>query len=73
VLRLWFIWYCLREDYLSCRCLEIITTFEISLGILAGPASMAVRVNRGDPVQLGSLKRSKGWAEAVLLLPCSSE
>jgi hypothetical protein len=62
-----------REGYLSCRCLEIITTLEISLGILAGPASMAVRVNRGDPDQPGSLKRSKGWTEAVLLSPCSGE
>ena len=60
------------KSYLSCLFLEIMTTLEISLGVLfAGPASIAVLVNLGEPVQPGRRKRSKGWAAAVLSPPCS--
>ena len=53
---------------------EIMTTLEISLGtLLAGPASIAVRVNLGEPVQPGSRNRSKGWAAADFSPPCSAE
>jgi hypothetical protein len=41
------------------------TTFEMSLGGLEGPARRTLRENFGDPVQLGKRKRSRGWAEGV--------
>jgi hypothetical protein len=64
-------------DPLSCHfdigCREIMTTLEMSLGGLEGPARSVFRANFGDPVQAGSRKRSKGCAEAVLSPPCSRE
>jgi hypothetical protein len=52
---------------------EIMTTLEMSLGVLEGPARSAFRENLGEPVQLGNRKRSNGWAVAVMFPPCSRE
>ena len=59
------------ECYFACR--DIMTTLEMWLGRLVGPASNAFRENLGDPVQPGSRKRSNGCAAAVLSPPCSRE
>lgn len=59
------------DCYLGCR--VIMTTFEMSLGGLEGPARSVFGANLGDPVPAGNRKRSKGCAEAVLSPPCSSE
>jgi hypothetical protein len=39
---------------------EIMTTLEMSLGGLDGPARRVFRANLGDPDQLGNRKRSCG-------------
>jgi hypothetical protein len=52
---------------------DIMTTLEMSLGGLEGPARSVFRENFGDPVQPGSRKRSNGCAELVLSPPCSRE
>src|SRR5439155_21964589 len=54
-------------------CREIMTTLEMSLGGLEGPARRVFRANFGDPVQLGSRTRSIGCAEEVWSPPCSRE
>src|SRR5882757_39005 len=59
------------NGYFSCR--DIMTTLEMSLGGLDGPARSVFRANFGDPVQPGSRKRSNGWAAEVLSPPCSRE
>src|SRR3981189_1739318 len=50
---------------------DIMTTLEMSLGGLDGPARRVFRANFGDPVQLGSRKRSIGWPEGVWSPPWS--
>jgi hypothetical protein len=52
---------------------EIMTTLEMSLGGLDGPARRVFRANFGDPVQLGNRKRSNGCEERVVSPPCSCE
>jgi hypothetical protein len=58
--------------YFGCR-EEIMTTLEMSLGVLEGPARRVFRENFGDPDQPGSRKRSNGCAEEVVSPPCSLE
>ena len=52
---------------------EIMTTLEMSLGGLDGPARRFLRANLGDPVQLGNRKRSNGCEEGVVSPPSSCE
>jgi hypothetical protein len=47
------------DCYFCCR-EEIMTTLEMSLGDLEGPARRVLRANFGDPDQAGSRKRSNG-------------
>src|SRR5260370_34952461 len=54
-------------------CRDIMTTLELSLGGLEGPARRVFRANFGDPVQPGSRKRSNGLAAEVLSPPGSPD
>ena len=60
-----------RNGYFDCR--DIMTTFEMWLGGLDGPARRVLRANFGDPVHSGKRKRSSGCAPEVLSPPCSRE
>jgi hypothetical protein len=60
-----------RNGYFDCR--DIMTTFEMWLGGLDGPARRVFRANFGDPVHSGNRKRSNGCAAEVLSPPCSRE